>query len=147
MLYRVHIGSFSNVSSDPNMFIGTGFAGYPISSVEEFKEAMYKYATFVKDGKQVWRPEIKITFNKEETFVSFKEEGDKQCAEQGFVDLFKVASKVKKDPLFNIKIYFRPSGWIDKDGTVFKVIIDNKGEITPFKGLLSEALKEIGVTF
>lgn len=145
--YRVHIGSFNNISSDPDFFIGTGFAGCPISSFEDFKEAMYKYATFEKDGKSYWRNKIKISFNTEETHQAFKNEGDKQCEQQGFVDLLKAAMVAKKDPFHKIYIYFSPIGWIDKEGNLFKVLIDNKGKITPFTGKLSESLQLIGITF
>lgn len=145
--YRVHIGAFSNISSDPDFFIGTGFCGCPISSIEDFKEAMYKYASFEKDGKSYWRNKIKISFNTEETHQAFKNEGDKQCTEQGFVDLLKAAMVAKKDPFHKIYIYFSPKGWTDKEGNLFKVLIDNKGKITPFTGKLSEALKTIGINF
>lgn len=145
--YRVHIGPIDNISSSPYFFIGTGFAGCPIESIEDFKEAMYKYASFEKDGKSYWRDQIKISFNSEETHQAFKNEGNKQCAEQGFVDLFKAAMVAKKDPFHKIYIYFSPNGWIDKDGNVFKILIDNKGEITPFTGKLSESLQLIGITF
>lgn len=145
--FRVHIGSFSNISSDPNFFIGTGFSGYPIESIEDFKEAMYKYASFEKDGQKYWRNEVKISFQHEETFSAFKAEGDKQCAEQGFVDLFKVALAVKKDDLYHKRLYFRPNGFKDKDGNIFKVLIEINDVFTPYYGKLSEALEKIGITF
>lgn len=136
-----------NISSTDNSFIGTGFMGVKVSSIEDIKQAMYKYATIIHNGKQCWRTEIKLTFNSVSTLEAFKAEGDRQCEENGFVDLLKAALIYKNDPFIKYKIIFRPSGWIDKDGNEFKLVLLKDDEVIPFNGKLRELLSQIGITF
>ena len=145
MKYVVNISGTSNISDSPTFFLGTGFLGSEFSSFEELKNLLYEYATFNKDGKQVWRKEIKITFNLASTIDAFKAEGDKQCETQGFVDLFKAARVLRQDPFRDIKIIFRPSSWVDKNGKTFRFVLIKGDEVLPRDCKLSEILKEIGI--
>ena len=132
---------------DKNFFFGTGFFGEEISSFEDFKKAMHKNATYEKDGKSFFYDEIKVTFLLASTIDAFKAEGDRQCQEDGFVDLFRAVKACKSDPFRQYTIFFRPNGWI-KDGKVFKLIImENNNKVTPFYGKWSELLSSIGIIF
>jgi hypothetical protein len=108
MNYIIHI------SSTNNSFIGTGFLGLKVSSMNDIKQALFKYATFTKDDKTYWRDEIKITFNLASTLEAFKAEGNKQCKENGFVNLFTAALVYKSDPFKKYTIVYRPSGCTGK---------------------------------
>lgn len=145
MKYVVNISGTSNLISDSRFFLGTGFLGSEFSSFEELKNLLHKYATFNKEGKRVWREEIKITFSLASTVDAFKAEGDKQCKTQGFVDLFKAARVARQDPFRGIKIIFRPSSWIDKNGNTFRFVLIKDYEILPRYCKFSEILKEIGI--
>lgn len=136
-----------HISSTNNPFIGTGFLGVKVSSMEDIKQAMYKYATVSHNGKKCWITEIKLTFNLASTLETFKTEGDRQCKENGFVDLFSVAIACKSDPFIKYSIIFRPSGWVDKAGNEFKLVLLKGNEVIPFNGKLSELLSKIGITF
>ena len=89
--------------------------GHGIESMNDLKEAMFKYAS----NKGYWRPEIKLSFNLATTTAAFKAEGNKQCQENGFVNLI-AAAMLKRDPFYNTYIVFRPSGWVDNNGSVFR---------------------------
>lgn len=143
--YIVNIGSPSNLSSDPNFFIGTGFMGEKFDTHEELKSLLLKYATYQKDGKTFWRSEIKMTFSLGKTLEDFKVEGDRQCKENGFVNLFKAALACKSDPFNGIEIIYRPSKWVDKDGNEFAFILIKGDEVIPQSKKLSEILKDIGL--
>lgn len=147
MKYIVNISGTSNISNSPTFFLGTGFLGSEFSSFEELKKLLHKYATFNKDGKRVWREEIKITFSLASTVDAFKAEGNKQCEDQGFVDLFKAALVCRQDPFRGIKIIYRPSRWVDKSGHTFPFVLIKDDEVIPKDCKLSEILKEIGIIF
>lgn len=74
-MYTVHI------ESTDNSWFGTGFMGIGIESMNDLKEAMFKYAS----NKGYWRPEIKLSFNLATTTAAFKAEGNKQCQENSYV--------------------------------------------------------------
>lgn len=145
MKYVVNISGTSNLSNDPNFFIGTGFMGEPFNTPEELKALLLKYATYEKNGKTVWREMIKLTFSLYKTIEAFKEEGNRQCKENGFVNLFSAASVFRKDPFRGIQLIFNPSGWSDPNGEVFHFVLIKGKEIIPKKGKLSEILKETGL--
>lgn len=44
-----------HISSTNNSFIGTGFMGTKISSMEDIKQAMHKYATFTKGNRFLFK--------------------------------------------------------------------------------------------
>lgn len=143
--YIVNIDGTSNISSDPTFFIGTGFMGAEFDTHEELKALLLKYATFKKDGKTYWRKEIKMTFSLGKTMEAFKAEGDRQCKENGFVDLFSAALVARKDPFRNLKIIYRPSRWIDKEGNEFAFVLIKGNEVIPQYKKLSEILKDLGI--
>lgn len=141
MNYVIH------VSSTNNSFIGTGFMGTEVSSFEDVKQAMLKYATFIRDGKQYWRKEIKLTFNLASTLEAIKSEGNRQCQENGFVNLFTVLAACKSDPFKDYTIVYRPGKWVDTQGNKFSLVLLKGNEVIPFSGKLSELLTQIGIVF
>lgn len=143
--YIVNIGGTSNLLSDPRCFIGTGFMGEGFDTHEELKSLLKKYATYQKDGKAFWRSEIKMTFSLGTTLEKFKSEGDRQCKENGFVNLFSIGAKLKKDPFHGIEIIYRPSKWIDEEGNVFAFILIKGDEVIPQKIKLRDILRSIGM--
>lgn len=143
--YVVNIEGTSNLLSDPRCFIGTGFMGEGFDTLEELKSLLKKYATYQKDGKSFWRSEIKMTFSLGTTLEAFRAEGDRQCKENGFVNLFSIGARLRKDPFYGIEIIYRPSKWVDEKGNVFAFILIKGNEVIPQSKKLSEILKEIGM--
>lgn len=145
--YVVNIGGTSNSLSDPNFFIGTGFMGDTFDTRDELIALLHKYATFEKEDKKYWREEIKMTFSLGSTLSKFKKEGNRQCKENGGVNLFALAFVGANDPFRNIEVIYRPGGWIDKEGNEFKFVLitGKEREVTPKKAKLSEILREIGM--
>ena len=143
--YNVNIGPVSNSLSDPNWFSGTGFMGEGFSTREELLSIMRKYATFTKDGVSYWRKEIKPTFELGKTVEAFKAEGNRQCKENGYVNLFTAISACRKDPFYGISIVYRPGGWVDRQGNEFKFVLVKGDKVTPKAMKLSEILREIGI--
>ena len=144
--YIVNIEGTSNLLSDPRCFIGTGFMGAEFSTIDELKSLLHKYATFKKDGKSYWREEIKMTFSLGTTLEKFKSEGDRQCKENGFVNLFTAALACKSDPFRGIEIIYRPSKWVDEKGNVFAFILIKNNEVIPQKNKkLRDILKDTGI--
>lgn len=141
MEYIIHI------SSTNNSFIGTGLMGTKVSSFEDVKRALYKYGSYVREGKQYWREEVKLTFNLASTIEAIKAEGDRQCQENGFVNLFTVLAACKSDPFRDYTIIFRPSKWIDEQGNTFSLVLLKGKEVIPFKGKMGELLAQIGIKF
>ena len=143
--YNVHIQPTTNFIGDPGYFSGTGFMGAGFNTREELAALMKKYATFTKDGESYWREEIKLTLEFGKPVEAFKAEGNRQCKENGFVNLFTAALTCTKDPFYGIKIIYRPGAWIDKDGNEFKFVVIKGDEVTPKAMKLSEILREIGI--
>ena len=144
--YIINIGSTSNSILDDKFFFGTGFMGEEFSTMDELRSLLHKYATFEKDGKRYWREEIKMTFSLQSSVQAFRAEGDRQCKENGFVNLFSIGAKLRKDPFHGIKIIYRPSKWVDEKGNVFAFILIKGDEVIPQKNKkLRDILKEIGI--
>ena len=144
--YVVNIEGTSNLLSDPRCFIGTGFMGEGFDTLEELKSLLKKYATYQKDGKSFWRSEIKMTFSLGTTLEAFRAEGDRQCKENGFVNLFSIGARLRKDPFHGIEIIYRPSKWVDEKGNVFAFILIKGDEVIPQKNKkLSNILRELGM--
>lgn len=135
-MYTVHI------ESTDNSWFGTGFMGIGIESMNDLKEAMFKYAS----NKGYWRPEIKLSFNLATTTAAFKAEGNKQCQENGFVNLIAAAAAFKRDPFYNTYIVFRPSGWVDNNGSVFRWCVVKDRQVIPVIGKCRQALEILGIT-
>lgn len=144
--YSVNINSVTNLSNDDDFFLGTGFLGAQFDTFEELKKLLVEYATYEKEGKRCWRKVIKMTFSLGSTISSIKKEGDRQCEENGMVELFSLAAAYKKDPLTKYTIYFRPSKWQDSKGTFSFLLQENGKDPVPKYGKFSEILKEIGIT-
>ena len=104
--YNINIGSTSNSITDDKFFFGTGFMGEGFDTLEELKSLLKKYATYQKDGKSFWRSEIRMTFSLGTTLEAFRVEGDRQCKENGFVNLFSIGSRLRKDPFHGIEIIY-----------------------------------------
>ena len=144
--YNINIGGTSNLLSDPRCFIGTGFMGEGFDTLEELKSLLKKYATYQKDGKSFWRSEIKMTFSLGTTLEAFRAEGDRQCKENGFVNLFSIGARLRKDPFRGIEIIYRPSRWIDENGEEFAFILIKGDEVIPQKNKkLRDILRELGM--
>lgn len=140
--YNINIGSTSNSISDNKFFFGTGFMGAEFSSIDELRSLLHKYATFEKDGKRYWREEIKMSFSLQSSVQAFKAEGDRQAKENGFVNLFSIGARLRKDPFHGIEIIYRPSRWIDEDGDTFAFILIKGDEVIPQKKKLRDILRE-----
>ena len=144
--YIINIGSTSNSISDNKFFFGTGFMGAEFSTIDELRSLLHKYATFEKDGKSYWREEIKMTFSLQSSVQAFKAEGDRQAKENGVVNLFSCMAACAKDPFRKISIIYRPSRWIDKDGSEFAFILIKGDEVIPQKNKkLRDILRELGI--
>ena len=143
--YNVNIHGPKNYKDQKTFFIGTGFFGEPFDTVEDLKSLLYKYATEKENGKLYWREEIELSFALEETVNAIKQEGDRQCVEKGFVNMFKLGSIMNKDPFKGIKIVYRPGGWIDEEGKVFKFVLINGDNVSPRYCKLTNILREIGM--
>lgn len=143
--YSVNINSITNLSDDNDFFLGTGFLGAQFDTFEELKKLLVEYATYEKEGKRYWRKVIKLTFSLGSTISSIKKEGDRQCEENGMVELFSLAATYRKDPLTKYTIYFRPSKWQDSKGAFSFLLQEDGKDPVPKYGKFSEVLKEIGL--
>ena len=140
--YNINIGSTSNSISDNKFFFGTGFMGAEFSSIDELRSLLHKYATYEKDGKKYWREEIRMSFSLQSSVQAFKAEGDRQAKENGFVNLFSIGARLRKDPFHGIEIIYRPSKWVDEKGNVFAFILIKGDEVIPQKKKLRDILRE-----
>lgn len=83
-----------------------------------------------------------MSFSLQSSVQAFKAEGDRQAKENGIVELFSCA----KDPFRGISIIYRPSKWIDKDGSEFAFILVKGNEVIPQKNKkLRDILRELGI--
>lgn len=118
---KYNISSTTNLTSDDKFFLGTGFMGAEFSTMDDLKALLRKYATFEK-------------------------EGDRQAKENGIVELFSCMAACAKDPFRGISIIYRPSKWIDKDGSEFAFILVKGNEVIPQKNKkLRDILRELGI--
>ena len=147
MKYIVNIGPISSLLNDKNFFFGTGFMGEEFSTKEELRQLLYKYGSYVREGKQYWREYIKLSFSLASTISSIKEEGNRQAKENGVVNLFTTFLAAKEDPFYGIHVYYRPAGWLDENGNVFKFMVEKGEELTPKYNKLFSILEELGIKF
>ena len=131
-MYTVHI------ESTDNSWFGTGFMGIGIESMNDLKEAMFKYAS----NKGYWRPEIKLSFNLATTTAAFKAEGNKQCQENGFVNLIAAAAMLKRDYVYCIS----PKRKVISNGSVFRWCVVKDRQVIPVIGKCRQALEILGIT-
>lgn len=146
-MYRVNINSVTNILGDDDFFMGTGFFGAEFDTFEELKQLLKKYATFERDGKRYWRKVIKMTFSLNSTFSAVKAEGDRQCQENGMVNLFSAVAAYRKDPFHKYTIFFCPGKWQDNKGIFSFLLQEDRKDPEPRYGKLREILKEIGISF
>lgn len=143
--YNVNIGSTTNMVGDPLYFFGTSFFGENFDTQEELVALMKKYASFEKGGKSYWRKEIKLTFDLAENVSSLKEDIDHQCKENGFVDLFALYPRAKKNPFKGMSIIYHPGAWIDESGREFRFVLVKGNEVISKATKFSEILRGIGL--
>ena len=116
MRYIVNINPITNLSNDENFFFGTGFLGAEFSTKKELIELLHKYAIIKKNGVRYWPKYIRLSF-----------------------------SPAKEDPFYGIRIYYRPTGWFDENGNVFRFMVEKGEKLIPNYGRLFNILKELGI--
>lgn len=56
------------------------------------------------------------------------------------------AAMLKRDPFYNTYIVFRPSGWVDNNGSVFRWCVVKDRQVIPVIGKCRQALEILGIT-
>ena len=74
-----------------------------------------------------------------------KESGDRQCKENGYVNLFSFVSMLQKCPYKDVDVFYRHDGWLDSDGRLFRWLITRGEDQQPIYGKLIDVLKELGI--
>ena len=140
MRYYVHV----KIQERP--LSGPGFLGEEVNSLEELKAVIKKYGVYrEKDGSLYWGDPVKIHFTKASVIDAVKESGDRQCKENGYVNLFSFIAILQKCPYKDVDIFYRHYGWIDSDGRLFRWIITRGEDQQPVYGKLVDVLKELGI--
>ena len=125
----------------------TGFLGEEINSIEELKAVIKKYGTYNEnDGSRYWGDPVKIHFTTASIVDAVKESGERQCKENGGVNLFSFVSILQKCPYKDVNIFYRHDGWIDDNGIIFRWIIAKGEDYKPIYGKLIDVLKELDIT-
>ena len=149
MNYIVNVSSLTNMIGDKDFFFGTGFFGEEFSSKEELKDIICKYVCTDKDRPGYTTKNFKLTFSLASTVAAMKEEGARQCRENGMVELFSVAAKMQKDPFVGKEVYFFVGGRYESDPSkVFYYVMYDKNtkQYTPIYGKLQGVLEAVGIT-
>lgn len=124
----------------------TGFLGEEINSMEELKAAIKKYGTYREnDGSRYWGDPIMLHFTTASIIDAVKESGDRQCKENGYVNLFSFVSMLQKCPYKDVDVFYRHDGWLDSDGRLFRWLITRGEDQQPIYGKLIDVLKELGI--
>lgn len=124
----------------------TGFLGKEINSLDELKAAIKKYGTYNKnDGSLYWGDPVKIHFTTASVIDAVKESGDRQCKEDGGVNLFSFVSILQKCPYKDVDVFYRHDGWIDDNGMIFRWLIAKGEDYKPIYGKLIDVLKELDI--
>lgn len=140
MKYYVHV----KIQERP--LSSTGFLGEEINSMEELKAAIKKYGTYREnDGSRYWGDPVKIHFTTASVIDAVKESGERQCEENGGVDLFSFVPILQKCPYKDVYVFYRHDGWIDDNGIIFRWIITRGEDCKPIYGKLIDVLKELGI--
>lgn len=125
----------------------TGFLGEEVTSLEELKAAIKKYGIYKeKDGSLYWGDPVKIHFTTASVIDAVKESGDRQCKENGCVNLFSFISILQKCPYKDVDVFYRHDGWIDDNGMIFRWLITRGEDQHPVYGKLIDVLKELDIT-
>lgn len=149
MKYNVNVSSLTNMIGDKDFFFGTGFFGEEFSSAEELRDIINKYACTDKNRPYYATKNFKLTFTLASTIADAKAEGNRQCKENGMVELFSIAAKCRKDPYSEKEVYFFVKGKYESDPSkVFHYIMYNKNtkQYTPIYGGLKGVLEAVGIT-
>lgn len=140
MKYYVHI----KIQERP--LSSTGFLGEEVTSLEELKAAIKKYGIYKeKDGSLYWGDPVMIHFTEASVIDAVKESGDRQCKENGYVNLFSFISTLQKCPYKDVDVFYRHDGWIDDNGIIFRWLITRGEDQQPIYGKLVDVLKELGI--
>lgn len=141
MRYYVHV----KIQERP--LSGPGFLGEEVTSLEELKAVIKKYDVYrEKDGSLYWGDPVKIHFTTASVIDAVKESGERQCEENGGVDLFSFVPILQKCPYKDVDVFYRHNGWIDDNGTIFRWIIARGEDHQPVYGKLVDVLKELNIT-
>ena len=149
MKYIVNVSPTTNFIGDKGWFMGTGFFGEEFSSLEEFREIVRKHVCTDKERPLYTTKNFKLNFSLASTVNSMKEEGNRQCRENGMVELFSVAAKMKNDPFVNKEVYFFVRGKYESDPSkVFHYLMYDKDteKYTPIYGRMKDVLEAVGIT-
>ena len=124
----------------------TGFLGEEVNSMEELKAVIKKYGTYNKnDGSCYWGDIVEIHFTTASIVDAIKESGERQCKENGEVNLFSFISILQKDPYKDVDVFYRPGGWIDDNGITFNWIVSREEDHHPVYGKLVDVLQELDI--
>lgn len=138
---------YVNTKIQERPLLGPGFFGEEVNSLNELKAVIKKYGIYKeKDGSLYWGDPVKIHFTTASVIDAVKESGDRQCKENGYVNLFSFVSTLQKCPYKDVDIFYRHYGWIDDDGRIFRWIITRGEDQQPIYGKLIDVLKELGIT-
>ena len=125
---------------------GPGFFGEEINSLEELKAVIKKYGIYKeKDGSLYWGDPVMIHFTEASVIDAVKESGNRQCEENGCVNLFSFVSILQKCPYKDVDVFYRHDEWIDSNGVIFRWLITRGEEQHPVYGKLIDVLKELGI--
>ena len=125
---------------------GPGFFGEEINSLEELKAVIKKYGIYKeKDGSLYWGDPVIIHFTEASVIDAVKESGNRQCEENGCVNLFSFVSILQKCPYKDVDVFYRHDEWIDSNGVIFRWLITRGEEQHPVYGKLIDVLKELGI--
>lgn len=125
---------------------GPGFFGEEINSLEELKAVIKKYGIYKEnDGSLYWGDPVMIHFTEASIIDAVKESGDRQCKENGYVNLFSFVSMLQKCPYKDVDVFYRHDGWLDSGGRLFRWLITRGEDPQPIYGKLIDVLKELGI--
>ena len=137
---------YVNIKIQERPLSSTGFLGEEINSVEELKAVIKKYGTYNEnDGSREWGDIVEIHFTTASIVDAVKESGERQCKENGGVNLFSFISILQKDPYKDVDVFYRHYGWIDDNGIIFNWVVSRGGNHYPVYGKLIDVLKELGI--
>ena len=149
MKYVVNVSPTTHFIGDKGWIMGTGFFCAEFSSLEEFKEIVRKHVCTDKERPLYTTKNFKLTFSLASTVNSMKEEGNRQCRENGMVELFSVAAKMKRDPFVNKAVSFFVRGKYESARSkVFHYIMYDKDteKYTTISGKMKDVLEAVGIT-
>lgn len=137
---------YVNTKIQERPLLGPGFFGEEVNSLNELKAVIKKYGIYKeKDGSLYWGDPVKIHFTTASVIDAVKESGDRQCKENGYVNLFSFVSILQKCPYKDVDIFYRHDGWIDDKGIIFNWVVSRGEDNNSVYGKLVDVLKELGI--